>query len=131
MTKEELSSLYWLNKEIRLEKRRLAELEAAATNITSKITGLPHVSGVSDKTGEMAVLIAEQRDMVELKIKQSIIEYNRLNRYIASIDDCLIRQILSLRYINGLCWQQVATSIGNNTADSVKKACYRFLERAQ
>jgi len=129
LTKKELSQLYYLNREIEIEKRKLEELETAATSATAKITGLPHVGGVSKKTENYAILIAEQRELVELKIKQSIIEYNRLNRYISSIDDSFIRQILSLRYVNRLSWNQIAHHIGGNTADSVRKAHDRFLSR--
>ena len=129
MTKKELSQLYYLNREIEIEKRKLEELETAATSATAKITGLPHVGGVSKKTENYAILIAEQRELVELKIKQSIIEYNRLNRYINSIDDSFIRQILTLRYVNRLSWNQIAHHIGGNTADSVRMAHNRFLEK--
>ncbi len=107
LTKKELSQLYWLNREIEEEKRKLAELTAAASGGVQNITGLPHVGG-GDKTGNLAILIAEQRDLIELKVKQSVIEYNRLNRYIASVEDAQMRLILSLRYVNGLSWQQVA-----------------------
>ncbi len=128
MTKKELSQLYWLNREIEEEKRKLAELTAAASGGVQNITGLPHVGG-GDKTGNLAILIAEQRDLIELKVKQSVIEYNRLNRYIASVEDAQMRMILSLRYVNGLSWQQVANSIGGkNTADGVRKSHDRFLK---
>lgn len=132
MTKEELSKLYWLNREIELEKRRLAELETAATNTTAKISGLPHATGESRKTESVAILIAEQRDLVELKIKQSVIEYNRLNRYIASVEDPMIRNILTLRFVNGLPWIQVAMGVGGgNTANNVRMACERYLEKSK
>ena len=128
MTKQELSQLYYLNREIDEEKRKLDELETAATNITTKITGMPHVTGASRKSENLSILVAEQRDLIELKVKQSVIEYNRLSRYIASVSDPLMRLILSYRYINGLTWNQVAASIGgNNTADSVRVAHDRFL----
>ncbi len=128
MTKKELSQLYWLNREIEEEKRKLAELTVAASGGVQNITGLPHVGG-GDKTGNLAILIAEQRDLIELKVKQSVIEYNRLNRYIASVEDAQMRMILSLRYVNGLSWQQVADGIGgNNTADGVRKSHDRFLK---
>ncbi len=129
LTKKELSQLYWLNREIEEEKRKLEELKAAASGCTQKITGLPHVGG-GDKVGDLAILIAEQKDLVELMVKQSVMEYNRLNRYIASVEDAQMRMILSFRYVNGLSWQQVAFHIGgNNTADGVRKAHNRFLEK--
>ena len=91
--------------------------------------GLPHVSGAHDKIGDMAILIAEQRDLIDLKVRQSVIEYNRLNRYIAGVEDAQMRMILSLRYVNGLSWQQVVAQIGGgNTADGVRKAHDRFLK---
>jgi hypothetical protein len=131
LTKQELSQLFYLNREIAEEKRKLAELETSATNTTTKITGMPHVNSASRKSENMAILIAEQRDLISLKVKQSIIEYNRLNRYIADISDPLIRLILSYRYVNGFTWHQVAMHIGGkNTADSVRMAHDRFLENS-
>ena len=129
MTKKELSELYWLNREIEEEQRKLDELEAAATNCTAKITGLPHVSAAHDKIGDLSILIAEQKDLIELKIRQSVIEYDRLNRYIKDVSDAQMRMILSLRYVNGLTWQQVADSIGEgNTADAIRKKHDKFLK---
>ena len=32
----------------------------------AKITGLPHVSGAHDKIGDLGILIAEQRDLIDL-----------------------------------------------------------------
>lgn len=129
MTKKELSGLYWLNREIEEEQRKLRELEAAVTDCTAKITGLPHVSGTHDKIGDLSILIAEQKDLIELKVRQSVIEYNRLNRYIKDVPDVQIRMILSLRYINGLTWQQIADNIGgDNTADGIRKKHDRFLK---
>ena len=128
MTKKELSQLYWINREIDENKARLAELEAAATNTAVKISGLPHVSGVSDKTA-IAAEIADVREIIKSKTAISVVEYNRINRYIASVDDSLMRQILSLRYIDGLSWNKVAMNIGGgNTEDSVRKAHNRFLK---
>lgn len=65
---------------------------------------------------------------IEDKIQQSYSEYNRLIGYINGIEDAHIRQITTLRYVNGLSWQQIAFRIGGgNTSDSVRKTCMRFL----
>lgn len=121
MTKKELSQLYWLNREIEEEKRKLHELEAAASGCTASITGLPHVMGAYDKIGDLAILIAEQRDLIDLKARQSVIEYNRLNHYIAGVEDAQMRMILSLRYVNGLSWQQVAFHMGQEGDGSTQR----------
>ena len=129
MTKAELSQLYYLNREIEAEQRRIAELEAKATNISAKVTGMPGGAGISDKTA-IAAEIADSRAIVQAKAEQCIHEYNRLCRYIAGVDDSLMRQILQYRYISGLNWTQVAMRIGGgNTPDSVRMAHDRFLKR--
>lgn len=130
MTKEELSQLYWLNREIEEDKRKLAELETAAEGGAAKITGMPHVSGNGRSLENYAVLIAEQRELIDTKIRQTIILYNRLNRYIAAVPDSFMRLILTFRYVNGMSWLQVAMRIGGgNTPDSVRKADDRFLKK--
>lgn len=129
LTKKELSQLYYLNREIAQEKRKLAELEAAATDTGAKITGLPHIGGISDKTA-IAAAIADSRNIIEALTKAAIAEYNRLVRYIASVDDSLMRQILTLRHIDGLSWVAVAMRVGGgNTEASVKMAYSRYLKR--
>lgn len=127
MTKQELSQLYWLNREIAVHRDRLAELEAAATCSTARITGLPHVSRVSDKTA-LAAEIADLRALVQAMADRAVTEYGRLTRYIAQVDDSLVRQILTLRYIQGMPWFKVAQKIGGgNTEDSVRMAHNRYL----
>lgn len=129
MTIKELSQLYYLNREIQQEQQKLAELRAAATNTTARISGLPGVGSISDKTA-IAVTIADTEAVIRAKTELAVVEYNRLNRYIASIPDSFMRQIISLRFVDGLTWYQVSRKVGgNNTEDGVKKACYRFLSR--
>ncbi|MEA4973953.1 MAG: RNA polymerase subunit sigma-24 [Candidatus Metalachnospira sp.] len=130
MTKKELSQLYWLNREIEEQQRRLEELECLATSCTSNITGMPKSRGVTDKLSKYAAEIVDLRGLIDLNIKKCFYELNRLNRYIETVEDSQMRMILSLRYINGLIWQQIAMSIGGgNTADSVRKAHDRFLAK--
>jgi len=130
MHKKELSQLYFLNREIEEQQRQLEELESLAKSCTSRITGMPHARGVVDKLALYAAEIADLRGLVDLNLKKCFYELNRLNRYINSVDDSQMRMILSLRYINGLPWDQVAASISCClSGESVRKAHDRFLDR--
>lgn len=130
MNKNELSQLYYLNREMEEQQRRLRELEELATSCTAKITGMPHGTGVADKIGKYAAEIADLRGLLDLNLKKCFYELNRLNRYIASIEDSQMRMILSLRYINGLHWKQIEFSIGGgNTANGLRMIHNRFLEK--
>jgi hypothetical protein len=130
LNKHDISQLYYLNREIEQQKRRLCELETSAYSCTSSITRMPHGSGVSDKIGKYAVEIAELKALIELNIQKCWHELNRLNRYIQAVDDSLTRQVLALRYINGLSWLQVAMSIGgDNKANTVRMIAERYISK--
>lgn len=131
MTKQELSQLYYLNREIEQLKKRIAELESAATSTTQPITGMPHVSVIADKPGKFAAEIADLKELLELNLKKCFYELNRLNRYIESVEDVQMRVILSLRYVNGLGWQQIAFSIGEHDEQYPRRKHNAFLRMNQ
>ncbi len=129
MTKKELSQLYWLNREIEEQQRRLEELESIATSCTANITGLPSGNGVSDKIASCVAEIIDLKGLIDLNIKKCFYELNRLNRYIESVDDSEMRLILSLRYVNGLTWLQIAFSIGEHDEQYPRKKHNKFIAK--
>lgn len=129
MTKKELSQLYHLNLEIEDDIRRLLELENAATKTTASYGGAAFNGKVTNKTA-LAAEIADLKSIISAKQIQSVAEYNRLVRYISGIEDSFIRRIFTYRFVDGLSWGAVAKRVsGNNTADSVRKCCDRFLRK--
>lgn len=128
MTKKELSQLYYLNREIGQLQIRLAELECLATSCTANITGMPKASGISDKLSKYVAEIADLKCLLDLNLKKCFYELNRLNRYIQGLEDSEMRMILSLRYVNGLSWQQIAYSIGENDEQYPRRKHNKFLK---
>lgn len=130
MTKKELSQLYYLKKEIRQLEQRIRELETAATNCTAQITGLPQGPGINDKIGNYAAQIADLKSLLDLNLKKCFYELNRLDRYIQSVDDPLLRQIMMYRFVSGYSWRKIAFQIGgNNTPDGLRIKMMRFLRK--
>ena len=129
MTKKELSQLYYLKKEIKEQQRRLDELETAATACTANVTGIPNGNGISDKVANYAAQIADLKGLLDLNLKKCFYELNRLDRYIQSVDDPLIRQIILYRFENNMSWNQIERAIGgNNNSESLRKKLYRYLK---
>ncbi|MGI6349316.1 MAG: hypothetical protein ACOXZ0_05310 [Eubacteriales bacterium] len=131
MTERELWQLQYLNTEVEMYERQIERLEALAEASVVHVTEAKvQISGHSDKVGEYAVRLAALREKLEASRLKRLAEWERLEAYISGVEDGLIRQILQLRFVEGLSWQQVATGVGGrNTQDSVRKACRRHLGR--
>lgn len=129
LTNKELSRLYYLKKEIEMQRKRLYELETIAKSCTATITGMPHGKEISNKVGKYAPQIADLKSLLDSHLKKCLFELNRLTEYIQNVDDPLVRQIMTYRYIKGFNWQKTAFSVGGyNTAGSLKKRLYRYLK---
>ena len=123
MTMEQLKRLHALNKEIELEKERLYSMRC--------VQGRVNLNGIAliyedDFAEDVAVL----EEKIKTRLKDCLALYREILDFVNAIPDPLIRLIVSLRYINGLEWEQVALHIGGgNTGESVRKACERYLHR--
>lgn len=103
MTLKELSQLYWLNKEIDQDKKRLKN---------------------KGKTP------AEIETIIKVKKERCVDEQIKLEKYIASIKKSKIRLIFTLRFVEGLSWDEVAAkSEMDITGKSCSNVCYRYLKK--
>ncbi len=120
VTLRELSQLRCLQREIRLDTERLTKLDVA----------LYPSSRFAKERAESVPLASEIREVIREKRDRCLRERLRLERYIASVDDSLVRMAMTLRFLDGMHWRAVAMRIGGgNTEDSVKKMVYRYLRR--
>ncbi len=128
MTRQELSQLYYLRREISSDKERLAKLEAAASSTSPISSGMPSGKGsVTDRTA-LAVEISMLKDLIYEKICREEQELRRLMKYISGIEDSLTRQIFTARFVDNLGWVAIAMRVGGgNTPEMVRKRCYRYL----
>jgi hypothetical protein len=147
--KTELSQFSSLQSEIKILEDQLQSLKWQRDDVNGKIKtdsvkgstpNFPYilhnitVKGLSDeelgqKYGISESISAVRKQLTERRLA-CIKEYKRLNDFITSIEDSQMRQILTLRYVYGNEWKDVAAKIGgNNTEDGVRKSHDRFLEK--
>ena len=125
MTLKELSQLHWLKREMMMDIRRLVEIETVYGGIAGEDN-----AGIADKTATTAVMIAELKETIVQKQFRVMSERIRLEQYIANVDDSFVRQLLTLRFVDGYSWKKVAMAAGGgNTADNVRMSCKRYLKR--
>jgi len=131
MTVKELSQLYYLNREIEMDKERLEELRAKAEGPASVVlTGMPPSRDNESRVERYAVMMADLEAAIKAKQEQCIHECERLEKYIAGIADSVTRMIFTLRFVKGLSWRRVVERLGGgNTEWGIKRRVYRYLEK--
>lgn len=134
MTLKELSQLYYLNREIAADQRRLDELNSTVgTPSAPPLSDMPRAPhGVESKVERLAAEIIDLQAIIAARQIQCIHERARLERWISDIPDSLTRQIFTYRFAECLSWLDVALRVGgNNTEGGVRMICYRYLRERE
>ena len=107
MTLKELSQLYCLNREIEMDQQRLAELRTKAENASDRqLSDMPKSPNVDNRLERYVSEMVDLQVIIHTKLQQCIHERNRLERYIAGIDDSKERFQRSIRKK----WQSFSTT---------------------
>lgn len=130
MTIKELNRTNHLIHRIRETERRIQELQDRASSVNAGRLGVPRGTGIADKVGEGAAAIVDEKKRLRAQKRRCAREYKKLCAYISSVNDIHVQRIMELKFIDGYSWTKVAMTIGGkNTADSVRMACTRYLEK--
>ena len=130
MSKEELSQIYYLNREIKMWQKELERLECQSLLKGQQLSGMPSGGGNIDKVGGLAVKKTDIQLIIEGKLKEIQLQRERIIGYINSIEDSMMRQIVFYRNVSCMSWRQVAMEIGgDNTEEGIKKIYQRFLKK--
>lgn len=132
MTLRELSKYYKLHERLERNKEMLSSLAAAAGPGAQVLTGMPHTPGVKDKVGNLVMEMEDLENRINSLELECVLEKQKLEKYIGTINDDQTRMIFRLRFIHCMTWPQVAEAIGGrNTATNVKLICYRYLKKVE
>ena len=120
MTKEELKQIYYINKEILMWQKELDRLQCKSLVKGQEITDMPFGSGTSDKVADLAIEIVDTKAVIKGMLAEIQIQRRKIIDYIEGIDDSLLRQVMFLRNVSCMSWNQVANELGK-TETCVKK----------
>ncbi len=107
---EWLSQVTALKREIDDLSQRIAALEWEARGCRGRITGLPHPRAETESA--IAAKAEALRAKMDARRLERMEELGRLYAFIDDIPNARLRLIFSLRYLDGLTWQQIAFKIG-------------------
>lgn len=129
VTLQELSQYFKLREQLARNEEILESLEATACPRAQVLTGMPHMPGVKDKVGDLAVEILDMKERIRFLEEEIAREDVKVSAFIAGIKNDQTRMIFRLRFLRCLTWGEVAAVIGGrNTESAVKNMCYRYLE---
>lgn len=133
MTLDELNAYPYVLRAVERYEIKLAELyDDSVGSMSPDMSGMPHGRG-----GMHSKVVAgyERNETMITQISERLNDYlkqlRRYEEFFKSIDDVQTFQIFELRFKELLSWEQVAARVGgNNTKDSVKQICYRYLKKS-
>lgn len=112
MTEEELSQCIFIWKEIEVLNKELIKLKSDQIIQVQGFTEKLYLGEIIDKTAEeLKEKISEIENGIKLKLHELIDKRIKVEDYINSIEDCEIRLILRLRYINCLTYAEIAAEL--------------------
>jgi hypothetical protein len=130
MTKEELNQIYYLEKEIKMWRKALNRLQSRSLLPSQEITGMPFGTGTSDKVGNHSATEVDIENKIEELRGKSIEEQYKVLKYIETIDDSLMKQIIYYRHVLCMKWNEVAKALeSNNSPDNLRIMHDRFLDK--
>lgn len=129
MTVAELNKYYLLEDAIRDDKERIARIEAKLCGSSAFDTsGVPKNPTPRNRTEDSFIELAHLKTELGNEVKEYEALKVRIERYIARINDLLIKRIMEKRVLKHKSWLTVAEELGGgNTIDSVKKMYYRYI----
>ncbi len=135
MNKEQLKQIRYIKSEIATIETQIDNIEPAM--VTDKVTGSSSYFPYTQRSFQLEGIDVEDFNRRTrrlqsklMKRKSELLELQeQANELINSIEDSLVRQIITLRYVEGLNWYNVADVIGeNSTSESVRKIAERYLK---
>ena len=135
MTRQKLKQLRHLKREIELLEEQILNLEAGI--VTDKVKGSlshhPWIETTFHITGFDQDELGRKMSRLKRKMQRRVDDLMDLRteilEVVEGIDDSLLRQVIILRHVNWLTWEQVAREVGGgNTADGVRMLHDRYFE---
>ena len=129
MTLQELSQIFYLEREIDLCIDKLLKLRESADVRSPILSDMPRAPGVRDKLGEIVPSIIDQEAELTEHIRRCQEEKQKLEHFIMAVPFSRVRSILTMRCKDCMPWQAIADTLGGKeTENSVRKTAERYLK---
>ena len=131
MTRRELESIRYIDREYRRWKKKLDELNDSSQVDSPKITGMPKRNGVGNPVEKRVLLKALYEDIINGKLAEMQIVRNEIMDFINGIEDYRMKTIVECKCLYCMRWRQIARVVGRgDDEDSIRQRYCRFLKKS-
>lgn len=140
MTKTDLQQYQHIKGEIEDIKRQIKNVRCYESEnyVTDSVVGsydvfpyTEHKITIKGYDTGYDVQIKKLQTELNKRLNELFYTERRVSNFVAGIDDSEMRRIITLRYVEGLTWQQVANRIGESDESYPRRKCNRFLKLAE
>lgn len=132
LTFEEVSQIYYINKEIKAIKLDLAQLEERRVfrkAITYSDMPKGYAKDFTEDIDDYLIKKQELVDMLNYSLKKLQQERIKIEQFLTTINDAEIRLIIRLRCINNMSWREIGDEIGMERS-WVSRKFYKFFSKS-
>ena len=120
MTIKELSSYYYIQKQIKQLQKKIEELENTTIE-SSNPSGMPRSNKIKKSTEETAVKIATLKEKIEQKQLRLIEENIAIENYIDTVTEADIQTIIRMRFIECKKWKEIGDELNCDLSNGYYK----------
>jgi hypothetical protein len=131
MEKEQLKQLRFLYHEVDMIQEQINNLQRECAIVSTSDSEWPYCKHAVKIEGLPRQEDQLKQHKLEKRKKECRKKIKQLEYYIQHVDDSLIRQLLTYRYMEGLKWNDIAAKMGSGySEDSLRKMLERFLNKS-
>lgn len=118
---------------VKAEIKRIEDEGEVTDMVSGGYGGIQHftIHGYPLPQYQRKKALLRHREITLNALKNEVEEtVNDVQEFINGIEDSHVRRVISMRYIDGMTWRQIACNIGGgNSEDAVRKTVERYLDR--
>lgn len=128
MTVEELSELYYINKEIKSYQLELVQLKQMSFYKSNIISDMPRKGEGEQIDLEYVSNVLMLEDIISYGLKKLQYKRKQIEDFINSVEEAELRAIMRLRAINNMKWEDIGKEL-NMDRRTVSRKFYSYFEK--
>lgn len=127
MTIEELSEIYYINKEIKSLQMELADLKQKNFYKPNIMTDMPRGGEREEQNLKYVSDIMLIEDLINYSLRKLQYKRKTVEEFLNTVEDAELRSIMRLRAVNNMSWYQIGEELGKDRR-TVSKKFYDYFE---